>query len=204
MFYILDELSYIEEVSTHYIERDNKTCTEYTGAIPEGYETLDDWVLNANIRAYKIVSNNLIYDADRAAALENEWKNAGSFIYPVGSIYMSVNPTNPEYFFGGKWEQLKDMFLLGAGDTYEAGTTGGSDTHNHGLASGCAHINSNGKTILYQYKSGKSWKANYQVTGSSGASSSTSYSDVTTLGGTTDEGSSLPPYLTVYIWKRIE
>jgi hypothetical protein len=204
MFYILDELSYIEEVSTHYIERDNKTCTEYTGAIPEGYETLDDWVLNANIRAYKIVSNNLIYDADRAAALENEWKNAGSFIYPVGSIYMSVNPTNPEYFFGGKWEQLKDMFLLGAGDTYEAGTTGGSATHNHGLASGYAHINSSGKTIIYQYKSGESWKANYQVTGSSGASSSTSYSDVTTLGGTTDAGSSLPPYLTVYIWKRIE
>lgn len=128
----------------------------------------------------------------------------GTEIFPVGYVYMSVDPTNPEYFFGGKWEQIKDMFLLGAGDTYEAGTTGGSATHKHSLTSGWANINSNGKTILYQYKTGTSWKANYQVVGSSGSSSSTSYSDVTTLGGTTDAGSNLPPYLTVYMWKRIE
>jgi hypothetical protein len=73
MYYILDDLGYIEEVSSHYIERDNKTCFEYTSAIPEGYETLDDWVLNANIRAYKIENTNLVYDADRDAALRAEW-----------------------------------------------------------------------------------------------------------------------------------
>lgn len=73
MFYILDNLGYIEEVSTHYIERDNKTCTEYKGAIPEGYETLADWVLNANIRAYKITNGNLVYDANRDAALQAEY-----------------------------------------------------------------------------------------------------------------------------------
>lgn len=73
MFYILDDLGFIEEVSTHYIERENKTCTEYKGTIPTGYETLDDWVLNANIRAYKIVDGNLTYDANRAAELEAEW-----------------------------------------------------------------------------------------------------------------------------------
>lgn len=73
MRYILDDLGYIEAVSCTYIECSNKSCTEYIGAIPEGYETLDDWVLNANIRAYKIVDNNLVYDANRAAALEEEW-----------------------------------------------------------------------------------------------------------------------------------
>ena len=49
--------------------------------------------------------------------------------YPVGSIYMSVADTSPETLFGGTWEQLKDKFLLGAGDTYTAGTTGGSASH---------------------------------------------------------------------------
>lgn len=49
-------------------------------------------------------------------------------IYPVGSIYMSVNSTNPGTLFGGTWEQIKDRFLLSAGTTYTAGTTGGAAT----------------------------------------------------------------------------
>lgn len=47
-------------------------------------------------------------------------------VYPVGSIYMSVASTSPATLFGGTWAQLKDRFLLGAGDTYEAGNTGGN------------------------------------------------------------------------------
>lgn len=31
--------------------------------------------------------------------------------------------------FGGTWEQIKDTFILAAGDTYKAGTTGGEATH---------------------------------------------------------------------------
>ena len=48
-----------------------------------------------------------------------------SSIYPVGSIYMNVNSTNPGSLFGGVWEQLKDRFLLATGDTYQNETTGG-------------------------------------------------------------------------------
>lgn len=50
-------------------------------------------------------------------------------IYPVGSIYMSVNTVSPTTFIGGKWERIKDTFLLSAGDTYNAGSTGGEATH---------------------------------------------------------------------------
>lgn len=47
--------------------------------------------------------------------------------YPVGSIYMSVNATSPaDLFHMGTWERLKDKFLLGAGDTYAAGSAGGA------------------------------------------------------------------------------
>lgn len=52
-----------------------------------------------------------------------------NLIYPVGSIYMSVASASPATLFGGTWEQLKDRFLLGAGDTYTAGDTGGSASH---------------------------------------------------------------------------
>ncbi len=41
-------------------------------------------------------------------------------IYPIGSIYLSVSSTDPSLLFGGVWEQIKDRFLLGAGDTYKS------------------------------------------------------------------------------------
>lgn len=58
-------------------------------------------------------------------AVNNNWLS----IYPVGSIYMSVNNVNPSTVFGGTWEQIKDRFLLASGDTYNNGQTGGSATH---------------------------------------------------------------------------
>ena len=57
--------------------------------------------------------------------IDNIWEK----IYPVGSIYMSVNSTSPASLFGGTWEELKDKFLLGAGDTYSSGATGGEASH---------------------------------------------------------------------------
>lgn len=62
--------------------------------------------------------------AVREVVLEN-WTS----VYPVGSIYMSVNAINPGTLFGGTWNQIKDKFLLACGDTYSNGETGGSATH---------------------------------------------------------------------------
>lgn len=50
-------------------------------------------------------------------------------IYPIGSIYMSVNNVSPATFLGGTWSALSGRFLLGANSTYTAGSTGGSATH---------------------------------------------------------------------------
>lgn len=47
-------------------------------------------------------------------------------IYPVGSIYMSVNATSPETLFGGTWQKIEGQFLLGSSSSYTLGSTGGS------------------------------------------------------------------------------
>lgn len=47
-------------------------------------------------------------------------------IYPVGSIYMSVNSVNPGTLFGGTWQAISGRFLLAASSTYPLGTTGGA------------------------------------------------------------------------------
>ena len=44
-------------------------------------------------------------------------------VYPIGSIYMSINNTNPATLFGfGNWELIPDMFLLGAGGDFNGAT----------------------------------------------------------------------------------
>lgn len=50
-------------------------------------------------------------------------------VYPVGSFYMSSSSTSPATLFGGTWEQIKDTFILAAGDTYTAGNSGGEESH---------------------------------------------------------------------------
>lgn len=65
-------------------------------------------------------------------------------IYPVGSIYTSLNNTSPATLFGGTWTALNSCFLLGAGQpgtsdfgdvmqepykNYTVGQTGGESTH---------------------------------------------------------------------------
>ena len=55
--------------------------------------------------------------------------NLVDLVYPVGSIYMSVNNVSPAVFIGGTWVQIEDTFLLTAGSTYAAGSTGGEATH---------------------------------------------------------------------------
>ena len=54
-----------------------------------------------------------------------------NIFYPVGSIYTSTKSTSPATLFGGTWVQIKDTFLLTAGDSYSAGSQGGSATHTH-------------------------------------------------------------------------
>lgn len=44
---------------------------------------------------------------------------------------MSVNSTDPGTLFGGAWERIQDTFLLCAGSSYAAGTTGGAATMAH-------------------------------------------------------------------------
>lgn len=52
----------------------------------------------------------------------------GSYIYPVGSIYISVNEVNPATLFGGTWEKIHGKFLLSSSDSHDLNTTGGQES----------------------------------------------------------------------------
>lgn len=136
----------------------------------------------------------------------------GSFnplsMYPIGSIYRSVNSTDPSELFGGKWELLKDVFLMAAGDSYPAGSKGGEaehvltveemPIHDHSLESitgtdDMNFINGSGSFLLQNSDTTMGW--------SSAKNAQMMYGNTGSTGGSQPHNN-LPPYLAVYTWVR--
>ena len=131
-----------------------------------------------------------------------------SRLYPVGSLYLSVNSTSPAVLFGGIWERISDRFLLAAGETYAAGTTGGEAAHTLTEAEMPDHRHEG----IYWQSSGQDlriWGLNKDVTGGHGLVSK--YEDGTpnehhymwtARAGGGEGHNNMPPYLSIYVWKR--
>lgn len=120
-------------------------------------------------------------------------------VYPVGSIYMSVNSTNPTNLFGGTWEQIQGKFLFGMDSSYPAGSTGGEITH----ALTINEMPEHNHTIYYPNAGGPYGKANISYP----EGSDTDMTWCAEMCKTAPTGGSaahnnMPPYLSVYIWKR--
>ena len=64
------------------------------------------------------------------STLTEQYSSIVDIVYPIGSIYMSVNAADPSTLFSGtSWEKLEGRFLLGSNSTYKPGSTGGEATH---------------------------------------------------------------------------
>lgn len=57
------------------------------------------------------------------------WESELLRAYPVGSIYLAYNHTNPGTLFGGTWVRLENAFLWASGASATIGQTGGESTH---------------------------------------------------------------------------
>ena len=145
--------------------------------------------------------------------------NLFNLVYPVGSIYMSVNSTSPQTLFGGTWEKIKDTFLLSSGDTYSNGATGGSAdavvvSHTHTQQSH-SHTNTDGNFVTSDVASANNTRVDYSGSGNRmvdgiattssifhhrpATSGTTAINNATGVDGT---GKNMPPYLAVNVWKR--
>nr|DAH05106.1 MAG TPA: baseplate wedge protein [Caudoviricetes sp.] len=123
-------------------------------------------------------------------------------VYPVGSIYISVNSTSPKTLFGGTWKAIKGKFLLGQSSAHTAGSTGGEETHTltmgempehtHPMYSGNAGGDSNwtpdeGAYLVDSVTQTKTtWWARLGMSYAGGGNAH----------------NNMPPYLAVYMWKR--
>lgn len=161
----------------------------YEIAVQNGYEgTEQEWIDHFGLDLTDYIKTSDLLD----------------LVYPVGSIYISVSNANPSTLFGGTWVQIKDTFLLSAGDTYTAGNTGGSATHTLTTNELPSHYHNFYKTGRIMY-----WDSSAdpigikQGTGEDIAAQFSWDSKTANVGGG-QAHNNMPPYLVVYVWKRTE
>lgn len=167
-------------------------------------------------------SDNFYFNSGIYQKKDDAYKSIFDLIYPVGSIYMSINPTNPSLLFGGEWQQIKGRFLLGTGtpdansDNYfgamsgwewnaGAGSTGGQDYHRLTVDEMPSHRHEGIKWFGEQNISLNS-TGGYGGYGLTGWSQQIpeSYSPLyTAYTGSGAVHNNMPPYFAVYIWQRV-
>ena len=119
------------------------------------------------------------------------WESEALAAWPVGSIYLAYNHTNPATLFGGTWTRIQDAFLWATTSTGTIGQTGGERTvtltedqipvHNHGgtyTNAGTARTHA--------------WLAS--------GGSAMGYDTVEAGGGAAHNN--MPPYIQVSVWRR--
>ena len=113
-------------------------------------------------------------------------------VYPIGSIYISVNTTSPATLFGGTWTQITDRFLY---CTTTSKTTGGEANHTLTESEMPSHSHIMPSVRSWIGDGNISW-----IVDSGGTAAVENRATTNTGGG--QPHNNMPPYFTVYAWYR--
>lgn len=132
----------------------------------------------------------------------NDQKQGVSFddLFPVGAFWWSTVAGSPaaQGLSAGTWEQIKDTFLLAAGDSYTSGATGGAETHTLTVSEIPPHQHS---INIYADMGGSQYGGNAGFNIGNSDLDSAHFRTDDTGGG--QAFSIMPPYLAAYCWHRV-
>ena len=157
----------------------------------------------------KRIDNNTKEILDKIASLTD-------FFYPIGTVYETLNGEfDPNKTWGGEWERIKGKTLVGVDEDdtdFADGASGGSKgawKHNHTMASAGDH------THRVKYDANNSGSGSQDLYGtarsqwsSCGVEAAGAHTHTIDANGSTNnqlpvDKANMPPYVTVYMWKRI-
>ncbi len=207
----------VDNPSGYVIDNTNKIqLLQRSGLMGRKWENGDCWVGFSG----SYITNEPINDLSNISINQNIF-NA---IYPVGSIYMSVNSVNPSVLFGGIWESwCQGRVPMGVGSNgttnyTTAETKGGSSEHRHDWRIGthwwyggmCGENVGNG-TGAYVYSENRYDGWGRELSTKSAPVNTAIYNNQSAVTanpegkysqGNTSATSTLQPYITCYMWKR--
>ena len=133
------------------------------------------------------------------------------YLHPVGEIFISIDSSfNPNTAWGGVWTKLENKFLVGAGDLYDLGDTGGEATHTLTQAELPTHNHGSGYMDTYAWGDGvssgiisKGTNAKNMTMSGGSTIGYIRYTTTTTNVGADSAHNNLPPYEAVYMWQRV-
>lgn len=116
-----------------------------------------------------------------------------NYAFPIGTIYTSEVNISPETFLGGAWQSLEQFFLLGSGNVYSCGDTGGEYEVTLAVENLPSHVHK--YNVI---------GAQYAYAGDNDPIPYFPYNSQTGYAGGDQPHDNMPPYLSVYMWERIE
>ena len=173
--------------------------------------------INGNLDATNIKNGSLTRQLFATDALSAMW--------PVGSVYVSVNNTNPSSQLGGTWVQFAaGRTLVGVDTTQDefnnVEKTGGNKTvaltanqngpHTHTGTTSTDGNHAHSYSVPYRSQlthygsyARVAWEGSYEIGRTTGAAGSHNHRFTTANSGSGEPHSNLQPYIAVYFWKRI-
>ena len=152
------------------------------------------------------------------------WAQALDAIYPVGAVYISTTSTSPASLFGGTWTQITGRYLIGTdapelnddgtspGDySCAAGRKGGEAKHTLSIGeipSHAGHLYGNAGGVNGKGNAKGAWLKEININSALTTSYGWNYKNNEyypvnrSLGGGAAHNN-MPPYLAVYMWKRV-
>ena len=123
--------------------------------------------------------------------------NLLDIVYPVGSIYQSMNETSPADFIGGTWTQIK-TFLYGADTAKE---TGGEATHTLTIDEMPSHTHG---IVVAVVNGGNAatYRTLFATNSPAWNNGNPDWNNEPTHTGGGTAHNNLPPYTTCFIWYR--
>lgn len=157
-------------------------------------------------------ANTIRDDTEKSGQSSNTYKTIKDIlldsVYPIGSIYISVNDVSPASFLGGTWKEFaKGKTLVGIDSTNNTNTrfkypraTGGLETVKLEISQLPEHSHS----IKMSVSTGAIQDTNaFTNIGIKSESGPVNYG-YTNKAGLNQPHENMPPYIVVYMWERTE